>query len=176
MCVHVTASSSTFHYRNNTTITNNNHYDNHDDINYHDNDSHHNCHNNFITTKKKAARMKTSPNNASGIVWAQVSFIYSPFILLDANKCFIVSTGWIYDIHKSEQVGRPETTKTGPNNVSHIIWALGESFSISFVLFDTKQVLQVVNYEIPDTQRDLKLEMCCVSSPGKFSFSSLLFH
>ena len=102
--------------------------------------SHHNCHNNFIMTKKKAARMKTSPNNASGIIWAQVSFIYSPFVLFDANKCFIVSTGCIYDIHEREWVGRPETTKTGPNNVSHIVWAPGESFSTSFVLFDTKQI------------------------------------
>ena len=52
----------------------------------------------------------------------------------------VVSTGCIYDIHEREQVGRPETMKMGPNNVSHVIWALGESFSISFVLFDTKQI------------------------------------
>ena len=84
--------------------------------------------------------MKTGPNNTSGVVWAQVSFIYSPFVLFDANKCFIVSTGCIYDIHEREWVGRPETTKTGPNDVSHIVWAPGESFSISFVLFDTKQI------------------------------------
>ena len=133
MCDHVTASSSTFHYCNNTMITNNNHDDNHDDIDYHDDDGHHNHHNNFIMTKKKAARMKTGPNNASGIVWAQVSFIYSPFILFDANKCFLVSTGCIYDIHKREQVGRPETTKTGPNNMSHVVWALGESFFFYFL-------------------------------------------
>ena len=114
MCDHVTASSSTFHYCNNTTITNNNHGDNHDDIDYHNNDSHLNCHNNSIMTKKKAVRMKTSPNNTSGVVWAQVSFIYSPFVLFDANKCFIVSTGCIYDIRERERVGRPVTTKNGP--------------------------------------------------------------
>ena len=84
--------------------------------------------------------MKTSPNNASGVVWAQVSFIYSPFVLFDANKCFIVSTGCIYDIRERERVGRPETMKMGPNDVRHVVWALGESFSISFVLFDTKQI------------------------------------
>ena len=84
--------------------------------------------------------MKTGPNNASGIVWAQVSFIYSPFVLFDANKCFIVSTGCIYDITEREQVGRPEMTKTGLNDVSHVVWALGESFSTSFVLFDTKHI------------------------------------
>ena len=88
MCDHVTTSSSTFHYRNNTTITNNNHNNNHDNIDYHNNDGHHNRHNNFITTKKKAARMKTGPNNASGVVWAQVSFIYSPFVLFDAKGLF----------------------------------------------------------------------------------------
>ena len=52
----------------------------------------------------------------------------------------LLSTGCIYDIHKREQVGRPETMKMGPNDVSHVVWALGESFSISFVLFDTKQI------------------------------------
>ena len=90
MCDHVTASSTTFHYCNNTMITNNNHNDNHDNINYHDDDGHHNRHNNFITTKKKAVRMEAGPNNVSGIVWAQVSFIYSPFELFDSNKCFII--------------------------------------------------------------------------------------
>ena len=154
-------------HHNNTTITNNNHDDNYDNIDYHNDDGHHNCHNNFITTKKKAARMKTSPNNAFGIIWAQVSFIYSPFVLFDANKCFIVSTVCIYDVCERERVGRPETTKTGPNNVSHVVWALGESFSIPLyylILNNFLLPIQVVNYEIPDTQRDLKLETQCVSS------------
>ena len=167
MCDHVTTSSSTFHYHNNTTITNNNHDDNHDDINYHNDDGHHNCHNNFIMTKKKAVRMKTSPNNTSDVVWAQVSFIYSPFILFDANKCFIVSTGCIYNICEREQVGRLETMKTGPNDTSHVVWALGESFLFPlYYLILNKFLLpiQVVNYEIPNTQRDPKLKMHCISS------------
>ena len=111
MCDH---SSSTFHYRNNTMITNNNHKHNHNHINYHndnghdDDDGHHNHHNNFITTKKKAARTKTSPGE-----------FY--FILFDTNKCFIVSTGCIYNIRKRECVGRPVMTKTGPNDARCVI-------------------------------------------------------
>ena len=31
-------------------------------------------------------------------------------------------------------------TKTGPNDARRVIQALGESFSIAFVLFDTKQI------------------------------------
>ena len=112
----VTASSSTFHYCNNTTITNNNHNHNHNHINYHDNDdSHHNHHNNFIMTKKKAARTKTSPGEF------YYFSLFSPFVLFDINKCFIVSTCCIYDIHEREWVGRPEMTKTGPNDMRCIV-------------------------------------------------------
>ena len=117
MCDYVTTSSSTFHYCNNTTI---NHDDNHVDIDYHDDNGHHNCHNNFIMTKKRAARMKTGPNNASGIVWALVSFIFSPFILFDAHKCFIISTGCIYNIHEKGVGWKTRNNENGPKQcVSH---------------------------------------------------------
>ena len=47
---------------------------------------------------------------------------------------FIVSIRSIYGICERERAGMPGTTKTGPYNTSHIVWALGESF---FILFNT---------------------------------------
>ena len=58
--------------------------------------------------------MKAGPNDVPDIVWAQVSFLFSSFILLETNKFFIVNIGCIYDIGKRERVGRPGMTKTGP--------------------------------------------------------------
>ena len=40
-----------------------------------------------------------------------------------------VSIGFIYDICERERVGRTGRTKTGPINVSCVVWALGELFS-----------------------------------------------
>ena len=36
--------------------------------------------------KGKAAWMKAGPNDAPDIVWAQVSFLFSSFILLESNE------------------------------------------------------------------------------------------
>ena len=46
--------------------------------------------------------------------------------------------GFVYDVHERERLGGLGKTKTGPNNVSCVVWALGEFFFLfSFVLFDT---------------------------------------
>ena len=58
--------------------------------------------------------MKAGPNNVPDVVWAQVSFLFSSFVLLETNEFFIVNIGCIYNIGKRERVGRPGTTKMGP--------------------------------------------------------------
>ena len=67
-----------------------------------------------------------------------------------------MSISSIYNIHEWEKDGRTGTTKTGPNEVRHIVWALGKHFSFfSFVLFDTNKyfiafigiILQISNRE-----------------------------
>ena len=92
---------------NNTTTNNNN-----DNFNIHDDDGHH-LHHLFITTKKKVAWMKAGPNNVPDSIWAQVSFLFSSFVLLETKEFFIVNIGCIYDIGERERVGRPGTMKMG---------------------------------------------------------------
>ena len=57
---------------------------------------------------------EAGPNDMPDVVWAQVSFLFSSFVLLETNKFFIVNIGCIYNIGERERVGRPGTTKTGP--------------------------------------------------------------
>ena len=57
---------------------------------------------------------KAGPNNVPDVVWAQVSFLFSSFVLLETNEFFIVNIGCIYDIGERERVGRPGMTKMGP--------------------------------------------------------------
>ena len=104
----MTASSSTLHNSNNTTTNNNN-----NNFNIHDDNGHH-LHHLFITTKEKAAWMKAGPNNVPDVIWAWVSFLFSSFMLLKANKIFIVNIGCIYNIGERKRVGRPGTMETGP--------------------------------------------------------------
>ena len=58
--------------------------------------------------------MKAGPNNVRHVIWAQVSFLFSSFILLETNEFFIVNIGCIYDIGERERVGRLGMTKMGP--------------------------------------------------------------
>ena len=58
------------------------------------------------------------------------------FVLFYINGYFIVFIGCNYDLSKRETVRTTGRIKTGPNNVRHVIWALGEFFVFCFVLMD----------------------------------------
>ena len=60
------------------------------------------------------ATLKTGPNDAPGVVRAQVSFPFSSLVILETNGFFIVNIGCIYNIGERERVGRPGTMKMGP--------------------------------------------------------------
>ena len=60
---------------------------NNDNFNIHDDDGHH-LHHLFITTKEKAAWTKAGPNDTPDVVWAQVSFLFSSFVLLETKGLF----------------------------------------------------------------------------------------
>ena len=55
-------------------------------------------------------------------------FFLSFFVLFNTNNFFIISIESIYGILERERAGMPGTTKKGPNDTRHIIWALGGSF------------------------------------------------
>ena len=67
------------------------------------------------------------------VVWTldESFFFLSFFILFNTNNFFLVSIRSIYGIHKRERAGMPGMTKKGPNDVFHVIWAIGEVFFLS---------------------------------------------
>ena len=79
---------------------------------------------------------KMGPNNVRHVIWAlgESSFFFL-FILFNTNNFFIVSIGYIYGIHRRKRAGMTRTTKTGQNDTSHVIWALGEFFFFFFSLY-----------------------------------------
>ena len=74
--------------------------------------------------------------------------------------------------------------RKGPNNASHVIWALGESFSISFVLFDTKQIsiaytgskLQASGQPLPPYTIRTNGGSRCIVSRAQVSFPFPLYY
>ena len=102
---------------------------------------------------------KAGPNDMPDVVWAQVSFIFSSFVLLETNDCkyrFYLQYRW-----------KGEGWKTGndenrPNNMRRVVWALGKSFllfpSYYLILINILLHIQVVIYKIHKTERDWKLE------------------
>ena len=61
-------------------------------------------------------------------------------MLFYINGYFIVFIGCIYDLGERETVRTTGRIKTGPNDVRHVVWALGEFFcffvSYYFILMD----------------------------------------
>ena len=54
--------------------------------------------------------------------------LFFSFVLFNTNDFFIVSIGSIYGIHERRRAGTTRTTRTGPNDASRVVWALGELF------------------------------------------------
>ena len=108
---------------------------------------------------------KAGPNNMPDIAWAQVSFLFSSFVLLETNNCKYRLYLWYRQKGEGWKTGNNEN---GPNNARHVVWAPGKSFLLfpSYYLILIKILLhiQVVIYKIHETERDRKLEMQCVSS------------
>ena len=99
------------------------------------------------------------------IVWAQVSFLFSSFVLLETNNCKYR----LYLQYRRKGEGwKTRNDKNGPNDARHIIWALGKSFllfpSYYLILINILLHIQVVIYKIHETKRDQKLETQHVSS------------
>ena len=69
------------------------------------------------------------PNKVRCVIWAhRWVFIFFSFVLFYTKKYFIVAIGLIYNICQRERVGRMGAAKTGPNDVRHVVWALGDLF------------------------------------------------
>ena len=83
--------------------------------------------------------MKAGPNNVPDSIWAQVSFLFSSFVLLETKEFFIVNIGCIYNISERERVGRLGMMKTGPTMWDVLLGYRWVFFIISFVLFDINQ-------------------------------------
>ena len=109
--------------------------------------------------------MKAGPNDVPDIVWAQVSFLFSSFVLLETNEFFIVNIGCICNIGERERVG---TTKMGPTMWDASFGPLVSLFllfpSYYLILINILLHIQVVIYKIHETKRDRKLETCHVLS------------
>ena len=71
---------------------------------------------------------KMGPNNMRCIVWAlgEFFFFFFFFVLFYINGYFIVFIGCIYDLSEREMVRTTGRIKTGPNDVRHFVWSLGE--------------------------------------------------
>ena len=147
------------------------------------------------------------PNDMRHIVWALGEpFLSFLFILFDINEIFIVSIGYIYDIREKERVGGLGMTKWAQTMPDTSFGPQVSFFFSFFVLFDTDQIFIDIecklhstrHQEIGSLRRDtsrasgqlplppplsnliltiiMGLEMCHVSSPGKFFYPFLFFH
>ena len=75
---------------------------------------------------------KTSPNDASGVVWA-----LSEFVLFFLRVFLLLTNVYRYYLH-IKATGRDKwvvTTKTGPNDASGVVWAFSEFFFLFFCVF-----------------------------------------
>src|ERR1700678_3815932 len=69
------------------------------------------------------------------VVWALGMFLFSFFrVLYILSSGFLFYLGCIYVLYAQEGFGWTAITKTGPNDIRHVVWALGTIFLI-FNLF-----------------------------------------
>ena len=76
--------------------------------------------------------MRKGPNDVPGVVWALGECFLISFMFFDDNICFIADMAYNIKITQSERLWNVKMMRKGPNNVSSIIWALGECFSFAF--------------------------------------------
>ena len=120
--------------------------------------------------------MKAGPNDAPDIIWAQVSFLFSSFILLETNDC---KYRLYLQYRRKGERWKTRNDENRPNDARHVVWALGKSFllfpSYYLILINILLHIQVVIYKIHETERDqtrleLQVNRYCLtpkSSTGK---------
>ena len=119
---------------------------------------------------------ESCPNDAPDVIWAQVSFLFSSFVLLETNDCKYR----LYLQYRQHGEGwKTRNDKNRPNDARCVIWALGKSFLLFplyyLILINILLHIQVVIYKIHETERDrmhLELQVNCYhltpkSSTGK---------
>ena len=131
---------------NNTTTNNNN--------------DNFNIHHLFITTKEKAAWTKAGPNDTPDVVWAQVSFLFSSFVLLETNDCKYRLYLWY---RRKGEGWKTRNNENRPNDARHVVWALGKSFLLFpsyyfdinqyFIAYTGGDLQNTRNQERSDTSR-----------------------
>ena len=102
-----------------------------------------------------------------------VIFLFSSFILLETNDCKYRLYLWY---RRKGEVWKTGNDENRPNNVRHIVWALGKSFllfpSYYLILINILLHIQVVIYKLHETERDqmcLELQVNCYHLTPKLS-------
>ena len=82
----------------------------------------------------RAIMMRKGPNNARHIVWALGECFLISFVFFDDNICFNADMTYNIQTTRLERLWKAKMVRKGPNDVSSIVWTLGECFS--FVFYD----------------------------------------
>ena len=76
--------------------------------------------------------MRKGQNDARHVVWALGECFLISFVFFDDNICFNADMTYNIQTMRLERLWKAKTVRKGPNDVSSIIWSLGECFSFAF--------------------------------------------
>ena len=77
---------------------------------------------------------KKGPNDAFNVVWA-IHKSFSFFFLCLFLTVYFLLTNIMLPIECEIRETKVETTKTGPNDAKHVVWAIGKFFFLTFMFY-----------------------------------------